>query len=262
VTTETGYAFAGTPSIGDQLAALTAATDPFTKASLTEIGIEPGWQILDVGAGSGTIATWMADQVGEKGLVTATDLDPSRIPEHPRVQPRQHDITVDGLPSRSYDLIHARLVLIHLPHREVVLHRLQRALRVGGTLVLVDFDCTAPRRLLRAQLGQDDLFTKVVNGINTVLQQAGARLDWGATAAEALVRNGYSDVTTTAYAQSFTGGSPWARLGAVNTRQLHGKLLEVGLTEKELSDFALMMDDPRFTAMSYLMTCTVGRRRA
>jgi len=258
----TDYAFAGTATIGDQLAALTAAIDTFTQASLAEIGIQPGWQIMDVGAGSGTIARWMADQLGGTGLVLATDLDPALIGDHPGVTTVRHDIITGDLPTDFYDLIHARLVLIHLRQREHVLRRLYSALRSGGRLVLHEFDCTFPRQVLRGERAQADLFANVVDGINRVLQDAGARLDWGSTAAAALIRNGYTDVTARAYAESFTGGSPWARLGAINTLQLAGKLVQVGLTDDDLSAFRLLMQDPRFTAMSYLMTCTVGRRPA
>jgi 2-polyprenyl-3-methyl-5-hydroxy-6-metoxy-1,4-benzoquinol methylase len=43
------------------------------------------------------------------------------------------------LPAGRYDLIHARLVLSHLPQRRDVLARLVQALRPGGWLVVEDF---------------------------------------------------------------------------------------------------------------------------
>ncbi len=46
----------------------------------------------------------------------------------------------DDLPTAQFDLIHARLVLIHIPAREAVLERLVTALRPGGWLVIEDFD--------------------------------------------------------------------------------------------------------------------------
>jgi SAM-dependent methyltransferase len=51
----------------------------------------------------------------------------------------RHDITADAIPLARYDLIHARLVLSHLPQRRDVLVRLIEALRPGGWLVIEDF---------------------------------------------------------------------------------------------------------------------------
>jgi trans-aconitate methyltransferase len=51
----------------------------------------------------------------------------------------RHDVTTDAIPSARYDLIHARLVLSHLPQRGDVMQRLVQALRPGGWLVIEDF---------------------------------------------------------------------------------------------------------------------------
>jgi trans-aconitate methyltransferase len=53
---------------------------------------------------------------------------------------RLHNIVTDPLPEASFDLIHARLVLVHLPEREKVLARLMAALKPGGWLVDEEFD--------------------------------------------------------------------------------------------------------------------------
>ncbi|WP_051366887.1 class I SAM-dependent methyltransferase [Hamadaea tsunoensis] len=257
-----GYAFTGTKAVPDQLAALTEGFDPFTRRSLSTIGIVPGWQVLEVGAGTGTIARWIADQLGTTGIVSATDIDTRYIPSHRAITALHHDIVTGELPADFYDVVHARLVLMHLRQREEVVRRLLGALRPGGVLVLHEFDCTVPRAVVCGDNDQVDLFAKVVDGINCVLDDAGARLDWGSTAARVLVRQGFTGVTVTAHAESFVGGSPWARLGAINTIQLADRLHGCGLSANDLYAFRMMMDDPRFCAMSYLMTCTVGRRPA
>ncbi len=257
----TAYAFAGAPSVDAQLAALTAALDPYTCASLTDAGVGPGWQVLDAGAGSGTIAAWLADTVGPSGHVTATDLDISRLPAHDRITPLQHDITADPMPDTLFDLIHARLVLIHLPDREKVLRRLAAALKPGGALVLHEFDCTWRRPVHTAPTPEDAaLFHEVITAINRLLTTAGARLDWGIAAHQAMTDAGLEQVTTHAYAENFHGGSPWAQLGAINTIQLHDQLLNLGLIETKLDRYRHLMAIPAFNAMSYLVTRTVGTR--
>jgi SAM-dependent methyltransferase len=62
----------------------------------------------------------------------------------PNLEVRRHDIVTDPLPEAAFDLIHARLVLIHLPQREEVLSRLVAALKPGGWLVDEEFDSSVP----------------------------------------------------------------------------------------------------------------------
>jgi chemotaxis methyl-accepting protein methylase len=48
------------------------------------------------------------------------------------VRVERHDVAADPVPENAYDLIHARLVLVHLPERDRVLATLAAALRPGG----------------------------------------------------------------------------------------------------------------------------------
>ena len=125
---------------GDRLMALSALLDPVTKRHLAPLGLAPGWRCLEVGAGTGTIAGWLAEVVGEKGSVLATDLSldlmEARGVEAENLELRRHDIINDPLPEGAFDLIHSRLVLEHLPARLDVLAKLSRALAPGGWLVL------------------------------------------------------------------------------------------------------------------------------
>jgi hypothetical protein len=58
-----------------RLAGLSAQFDPVTIRHLASIGVEAGWHCLEVGAGAGSIARWLAATVGGTGRVVATDLD-------------------------------------------------------------------------------------------------------------------------------------------------------------------------------------------
>jgi ubiquinone/menaquinone biosynthesis C-methylase UbiE len=37
--------------------------------------VQPGWRCLEVGAGRGSMAVWLAQRVGPSGHVVATDVD-------------------------------------------------------------------------------------------------------------------------------------------------------------------------------------------
>jgi predicted O-methyltransferase YrrM len=64
------------PETADRFAGLDAVFDPVTRGHLTRLGLSSGALCLEVGAGSGSVARWMADQVGPTGRVLAVDLDP------------------------------------------------------------------------------------------------------------------------------------------------------------------------------------------
>ena len=134
----------------ERLSRLEDVLDPGTWRALEATGVGPGWHCLEVGAGAGSIAIWLATRVGGDGRVVATDIDPRYIEPLddalPNLEVRRHDITVDPLPESSFHLVHARLVLEHLPEREIALQRMANALRPGGWLVIesIDFGSEAP----------------------------------------------------------------------------------------------------------------------
>ncbi|MGH9038980.1 MAG: class I SAM-dependent methyltransferase [Acidimicrobiia bacterium] len=124
----------------ERLAGIQAAFDPGTFRHLAELGVGEGWRCLEVGAGAGSVAKWLCERVGEKGSVVATDINTVLIDDLdlPNLEVRQHDLQTEDLPKGEFDLVHTRLVLIHLPAREEILRRLADALAPGGWLLVED----------------------------------------------------------------------------------------------------------------------------
>jgi SAM-dependent methyltransferase len=125
-----------------RFAALSAIFDRATRRHLLDRQLTAGWQCLEVGGGGGSIASWLSARVGAAGRVLVTDID-TRFLEalrSPNLDVLRHDITRDPLPEGTFDLVHTRMVLIHLPERNDVLKRLAAALRPGGWLVCEEFD--------------------------------------------------------------------------------------------------------------------------
>ena len=123
----------------ERLGMLAAVRDPKTFAELDTIGIRTGMQVLEVGAGSGSVSKWFASQVGEEGTVWSIDIDLQFHAEMPpNVLVKELDIENDPIPQESFDLIHARAVLQHLPSRESMIPKFIAALKPGGWLVLED----------------------------------------------------------------------------------------------------------------------------
>ena len=62
----------------ERLQAIEQLFDRASRKRIQATGITTNWRCLEVGAGAGSIAQWMATMVGESGKVVAVDLDISR----------------------------------------------------------------------------------------------------------------------------------------------------------------------------------------
>src|SRR5690349_9383854 len=111
------YAFArGWGPQDERLAALERQLDPVSQAVIGQLGLAAGWRCWEAGAGRGSMAAWLADQVTGGGSVVATDIDISSLPglHQANITVVRHDLEHEEIPAGEFDLIHARLVLEHL----------------------------------------------------------------------------------------------------------------------------------------------------
>jgi 2-polyprenyl-3-methyl-5-hydroxy-6-metoxy-1,4-benzoquinol methylase len=122
----------------ERLALLTQVVDPITTRRLTNLGVESGWRCLELAAGDGSVARWLAQRVGPDGRVVATDLNPRFLGGHrfANLLVRRHNILEDELESAHYDLAHCRFLLEHLSDPSRAIRRLVDAVRPGGWLLL------------------------------------------------------------------------------------------------------------------------------
>jgi ubiquinone/menaquinone biosynthesis C-methylase UbiE len=108
--------------------------------------VEAGWRCLEVGAGRGSMAVWLAEQVGPGGQVVVTDIDTRYLQQLdvPNLEVLQHSIvddSLDVLGPGSFDLICSRLTLFHFVGRqEVAIRQMTECLRPGGWLIDEDAD--------------------------------------------------------------------------------------------------------------------------
>lgn len=247
-----------------RLAAIAHVSDGWTQQVLRDVGVTSGWHCLEVGAGSGTVAAWLAEQVGRPGpngpgSVLATDLD-MRFLERlsiPGLRVACHDVVRDALPQAAFDLVHARFVLEHLPERAAVLDRLVDALAPGGWLVV---ESLARFPVLATQ---DESFRASMLAVEEVLARTiGTDCGWSRGLPGELLDRGLQDVGAAAYLPVTGLRNASADCWSLTLDQLRPRLLELGLLSQDtLARTQDLLADPRFSDLGH-GTLSVRARRA
>jgi ubiquinone/menaquinone biosynthesis C-methylase UbiE len=206
--------------------ALSAMFDRATFRHLEDRGVCEGWRCLEVGGGGGSITSWLANRVGVSGHVIVTDIDPRFLEplEAQNIEVRKHNIVSDPLPDSAFDLIHARLVLIHLPEREKVLARLVSALKPGGWLVDEEFDSVSLLPDPTVSLGEVSLTTQLA--VMRMLDDRGVERRFGRLLCGRLRAHGLEEVGAEGRVFMWRGGTSDVSLMRTNFQQLRGALLD------------------------------------
>ncbi|MFB7850026.1 MULTISPECIES: class I SAM-dependent methyltransferase [unclassified Streptomyces] len=187
---------------GVRFGALAELFDPVTFRHIDELGIGPGMRCWEVGAGGPSVPLGLAERVGPTGKVIATDIDVSwtRDIADGVIEVLAHDVAADPPPPGAFDLVHARLVLVHVTDRTEALRRMVRALRPGGVLLLEDADPALQPLLCPDESGPEQrLANRLRSGFRTLMAARGADLAYGRTLPGALREAGLEDVRADAY---------------------------------------------------------------
>ena len=247
----------------ERFAGLEAVFDPITRGHLTRLGLAPGARCLEVGAGSGSIARWMADEVGPDGRVLAVDLDPRWCRREGRAQleVRELDVVADPVPRGPWDVIHERLVLQHIPERLEILARMAAALAPGGVILVEDFDTGEVRTLDRAGPNHE-LIVRVAQAFNRLLATRGGVNDFAANALRILDGQGLEGTGASGYVAIDHGGTGWATVQSANARQVRDGLLGEGVSHEDLDRYLTVLTDPDTIVGSSVLISAWGRRPA
>ncbi|MFJ4949219.1 methyltransferase [Streptomyces sp. NPDC088760] len=221
---------------GERFDAFTALFDPTTFRHLEGLGIGPGWRCWEVGAGGASVVSWLAEKVGPSGQVVATDIDTSRLTaaDRPPVEVRVHDVGAEEPPGEDFDLVHARLVLVHVPDRERALRSMIKALRPGGRLLIEDADPALQPLTCPDKFGPEQrLANRLRQGFRKLLADRGADLSYGRKLPRLLREAGLHEVQADAY---FPVASPaCTALELATVRQIRDRLVVAGLaTDAEI----------------------------
>jgi SAM-dependent methyltransferase len=187
---------------GARLDALAAIFDHWTFDHLRRLGLGPGSRVWEVGAGGPSVIRWLAGRVGPDGRVLATDIDVTwaGLAAGPNVEVRLHDVGTDDRPEETFDVVHARLVLVHVPARERALASMVDSVRPGGWLLVEDADPALQPLSSLDPRGEDEaLANRIRTGFRTLLAERGVDLAYGRTLPRLLRESGLIAVAADAF---------------------------------------------------------------
>lgn len=239
-------------SEAERLHLLERIADGRSQRLLAEAGIGPGWDCAELGAGRGSIARWMSDQVGASGSVLALDLDTSLLEDlksldHVTVE--QADLTTTALPEDSFDLVHTRNLLMHLPDRDRVLGEAVASLRPGGVLVVEEADG------FPAEAATDEVFGRTVRPLTR-------RWTWARKLPGLLEGLGLTDIRVDLETEMLQGGSDLAAFWRTTLGIARPLLVEADprIAQADVDHTLRLLKQPSFWTPFMAVVCVTATR--
>jgi SAM-dependent methyltransferase len=244
---------------------------PDSVALLDRVGLRPGDSAIDLGCGPSGVLELLAERVLPGGRVVGLD----STPEHVRmaselvaergwegVETIVGDARASGLAVDSFDLVHARTVLVTVPDPAPVLAEMVRLARPGGHVASMEADmeigiCDPPHPAV-GRVSELFLTAFMRNGANPLLGRQVAGLYREA---------GLEDVTVTAVASVHPSGHTRRTLRVDLVCAMRAQIVQMGLAgedELEQIDRAARehLADPATLIMPGLMFLVSGRKPA
>jgi ubiquinone/menaquinone biosynthesis C-methylase UbiE len=224
---------------------------------------------IDLGCGPRGILDLLSDRVGPSGRVIGVDADPTHIAmaaemvatrKLGNVEILQADARNTGLPSSSFDVVHARTLLITVPEPAEVVEEMVRLAKPGGWVLSFEPDCESS-----VCYPTHPAYQRLVDMFAPVFSRNDA--DWriGRRVAELFRSAGIVDVEVEARADVYPHGHTRRTIRVDLIRSMRPHVLELGLaTEAELDElFAAALahlDNPDTVVMPHMTFLVSGRK--
>ncbi|MER5767580.1 class I SAM-dependent methyltransferase [Streptomyces sp. NPDC001985] len=247
------------PEERERLSLLQQALDPVSTDALAALPAGPAPRCLDLAAGAGSVSYWLADRFPQ-GTVTAADIDPRYLDEAyaPNLRVRSFDMREDDFAPGSFDVIHARSVLKHIPERDEVLKRMFQWLAPGGRLVVVDGYWFPSDETAHPE------WARPMDAIVRQMNSQGGDMRWTRKLPGTIARLGFTDIGVR-LAPSLGGWEGWGpqahRWIRPTIRQTAPTLVEKGfLSEEEVERYLGLPEGPDFAEWFGVIAAVTGRR--
>jgi SAM-dependent methyltransferase len=192
-------------------------------------------------------------------LVTDIDTRFLQTVKRPNVEIRRHNIVTDALPEGVFDLVHSRLVLLHLPERDQALRRMIAALKPGGWLVDEEFDSAS--LLADPVANAEEVLPKTQLAMMRLVEDRGVERRYGRQLLGRLRAQGLVAVGAEGRVLMWQAGTAGTSLMRANYLQLRADMIDAGyINEEEFVEDLTRLEAADFLTLSPIMWTAWGRR--
>jgi ubiquinone/menaquinone biosynthesis C-methylase UbiE len=263
------YALGRDPGESERLQRQSEELGPDSAALLDRVGLRPGQDAIDLGCGPRGILDLLAERVAPGGRVTGLDADPGHVAMARKFTARRGlrsvqivaaDARRTGLPPGSFDLVHARTLLVNLPGPAEVVAEMVRLARPGGWVASLEPDVEGA-----LCYPAHPAYTRMWELFRAAFGRHGADLLIGRRLAELYRQAGLYDIGIEARARVCQPGDSRRTIGPDLVRSLHPMIVSLGLADQgelDALDRAVRshLDDPRTLVMPHLSFLAWGRK--
>lgn len=244
---------------------------PESAVLLDRVGLRPGDSAIDLGCGPRGVIDLLAERVEPGGRVVGLDADPAHVAMASEFVARRglSDVEVvcvdarhTGLESGSFDLVHARTLLITVPQPAEVLREMVLLARPGGWVAGLEPDteaaiCYPPH----------PAFDRLCEIFTIAFSRNGADPYFGRRLAELYRQAGLEDVRVEVRAGLYPAGHSRRTIRADLVRSMRPQIIEMGLADQQELDeldsaVRKHFEDPDVLVMPSLNFLAWGRKPA
>jgi len=241
----------------------------YSAVLVERFGLRPGDSAIDLGCGPRGIVDLLVERVSPGGRVVGVDADPAHAALASEfaaerklggVEIMVADARHCGLPSCSFDLVHARALLVNVPQPAEVVAEMVRLAKPGGWVAAMEPDleyvlCYPPHRSFERSC---ELFA-VVFGRNGADSMIGRRVP------ELFRQAGLDDVGLEVRAQMYPDGHTRRTVRLDTLASMRSQVVEMGLaSDAELDELDTAarahLDDPNTVVISGHLFLVWGRK--
>jgi SAM-dependent methyltransferase len=264
------YALGSSPGESTRLQRQAEELAADSAALLDRVGLRPGQSAIDLGCGPRGILDLLAERATPAGRVVGLDADPAHTAMAAQfvaerglgggVEIITADARATGLPAGSFDLVHARTLLVNLPDPAEVAAEMVRLAKPGGWVASAEPDtehalCYPP----------DPAFDRLCDIFTVAFRRNGADPWIGRRIPELFCQAGLEDVNVEARVQMYPPGNSRRTVRLDLVRSIRPQVLEMGLAsaaELDELDAAVRphLTDPHTVVMSGLLFLTWGHK--
>ena len=244
---------------------------PDSAALLDRVGLRPGQSAIDLGCGPRGILDLLAGRVSPDGRVVGLDADPAHTDMAAKfasdrklsgVEIVTADARHTGLPPGSFDLVHARTLLVNLTEPAKAMAEMVRLAKPGGWIAVAEPD--TEHALCYPALPAFDRMGEI---FRVTFRRNGADPAIGRRIPELFRQAGLTNVGVESRTQMYPPGNSRRTVRLDLVRAMRPQIVEMGLASREELDeldatLRPHLEDPRTVVMTGLLFLVWGRKPA